>query len=289
VRLALVLLVLGCVACVRPGAAQTGATPVPYTLPVEGGVIAYDVTGAGPAVVLIHGGFGDRRMWDRQVPALALRHRVVRFEFRGYGRSPAPTADYAALPDVLRLLDHLGIDQAALVGNSMGGALAVDFALVHPERVSRLVLVASVVGGFPFPEEDRERERQVVRTAADRGTEAAAELWLLHPMVAETRRDSAAGPLLRRMVLENREVWGIPFDRSDRLTPRALRRLGDVHVPTLVIVGALDTPANQAAGRALASGIPGARLVVLAGADHLPQLIRADTVNVLLREFLDRP
>jgi pimeloyl-ACP methyl ester carboxylesterase len=207
VNLMRVALVAACAACVHVSVTHTRTSPIADMLPVDGGAIAYDVAGAGPPVVLIHGGFGDRRMWVGQMSALAVRHRVVRYDLRGYGGSAAPTADYAALPDLLRLLDQLGIQRAVLVGNSMGGSLALDFSLVHPERVSGLVLVASGPSGFPPSEEDRERERQVYRTAAEQGTEAAAELWLQNPMVAVTSRDAGAGPLLRRMVRENRAVW----------------------------------------------------------------------------------
>ncbi len=152
----LVMAVLVLVACA--GTAERSAPTATQSgfLPVTDGQIYYEVAGSGPPVVLIHGGFGDRRMWDAQFNDLARDFRVVRYDHRGFGRSPAPTSDsaYSPVRDLVQLLDHLGIDKAHVIGNSVGGALALDFALLQPARVNRVVVVASGATGFPYSRDD---------------------------------------------------------------------------------------------------------------------------------------
>jgi 3-oxoadipate enol-lactonase len=104
---------------------------------VAGAPLVYEVAGAGPALVLLHGGLADSRMFDDQVAALARRYRVVRYELHGFGRSGMPQQPYTHHEALLGLLRHLGIDRTALLGMSLGGSIAVDFALTYPETVAR--------------------------------------------------------------------------------------------------------------------------------------------------------
>jgi pimeloyl-ACP methyl ester carboxylesterase len=109
----------------------------------------YEAAGRGEAVVLLHGGFGDRRMWEAQFGELAADFRVIRFDFRGFGRSPPPGTVYSPAEDLCLLLEHLGVKRACLIGNSLGGTLAIDFTLLFPERVSHLAVISSGPGGYP--------------------------------------------------------------------------------------------------------------------------------------------
>jgi len=102
---------------------------------------------SGSPVVLIHGGGLDSRMWNESFHALARSYRVVRYDVRGFGRSAPPTAPFSHVDDLARVLDRAGIDSAALVGLSLGGAIALNFALVHPDRVDRLLLIGPAVPG----------------------------------------------------------------------------------------------------------------------------------------------
>jgi pimeloyl-ACP methyl ester carboxylesterase len=121
--------------------------------------LAYDEAGAkgaadsGPAVVLTHGGLGDRRMWDHQFQALAQRCRVVRYDMRGLGESDDARGEFARCEDLLGLLDALDIEQAVLVGNSIGGAYSIEAALSAPERVRGLALICSGLTEYDWPAE----------------------------------------------------------------------------------------------------------------------------------------
>ena len=288
--LLLAFLLLGA-ACAMPATPESpvAAEPMSALLAVEGGQIYYETLGSGPAVVLIHGGFGDRRMWDEQFRALAASYRVVRYDHRGFGRSPAPQAAYSPVADLNLLLAHLGIDRASLIGNSLGGTLALDYALKHPERVAKLVVVASGAGGYPVPPEDIERVRAIFRAAEEQGLPTALELWLNHPMLSATHSYPAARERIRQMVTDNGAVFHLRHWPSEPMQPPAFERLREIRQPTLVIVGDHDTPLVRQMGAATAAGIQGARLVTMENADHLPQMEKPEEFNRLAQDFLSSP
>ncbi len=248
------LLALGCAPASPDAAADTAATPndaapvvVADTLPVAGGAIHYEVAGAGPAVVLVHGGFGDRRMWDAQFRSLARDHRVVRYDHRGFGLSAAPTAAYSPVADLLALLDTLGIERAHLVGNSMGGGLVLDFALTHPSRAASIAMVATGPNGWPATVADRERFagdgeriRAVFDAASTEGPERAAELWAEHPMVGVASRDSSTAALVRTMIRDNSRIFRMEHWPAEPMKPTAFERLAEVRTPTLLVIGDRD-------------------------------------------------
>jgi pimeloyl-ACP methyl ester carboxylesterase len=255
-------------------------------LDVEGGRLYYEVKGRGPIVVLIHGGFGDRRMWDAQWEVLARDFRVVRYDHRGFGRSSRPEKPYSAVADLLALMDHLGARSASLVGNSMGGTLAIDFTLRHPERVERLVVVASGADGFPIPPDTPDELGAVVAIARTEGPQAAAERWLANPMVKVTSRAAGTRDLLRRMVVDNRNVFLMEHWPEEANDPKAAARLSEIKAKTLVVLGADDIDLVSSIGKETAKGIPGSRLEIIEGADHLPQMDAPAKVTALILEFL---
>src|SRR5438309_2596336 len=118
---------------------------------VNGTMLGYDEAGEGAAVVLLHAAVGDRRMWDAQFTALSATHRVIRYDRRGFGESADHDGAFSHHEDLLALLDARGIERAALVGSSMGGACALDAALAAPERITRLALLGSGLSGHTWP------------------------------------------------------------------------------------------------------------------------------------------
>ena len=288
-RLAFVLaLLFAAIACGpgRPIRAPAAASSDTGWVSVPGGRLFYEVAGRGQVLALIHGGFGDRRMWDEQFSVLAEHFRVVRYDHRGFGRSIAPDSAYSPVADLERLLDHLGVERAHLMGNSMGGALALDFALVRPERTRKVIVIASGANGYPFEEADGESVMAVFRAAQREGVDSAASLWLAHPMVAVTSADPAAGPRLSTMVRENRGIFLLRHWPDEALDPPTYERLAELQTPVLFIQGARDMPLVLRVASATAARVPGARTVVVPGADHLPQMSMAAEVNRIVLEFL---
>ena len=232
-------------------------------------VIYYETAGSGAPVVLIHGGQMDRRMWDPQFESWSKQYRVVRYDVRGYGRSAVPTLPYSDVDDLLAVLDALGIARAHLIGLSLGGRIAIDFTLVHPDRVASLVAVAAGMSGFEF---SAGNWPQQMRAAQEGGGEAAAELWLKDPYMVPAMEHPDLAPRIRQLVLENAREWLSNPLLPKRLQPPAAKRLAEIGVPTLVVVGDRDVPDMQKVADQLAREVKGARKVVVSGAGHIVNL-----------------
>jgi 3-oxoadipate enol-lactonase len=251
----------------------------------SGGRLAYDQQGQGEAVVLLHAGIADRRMWDPQVAVLAERYRVVRHDFRSFGASPEGDQPIYHYRDLFGLLEALQIDCAALIGASLGAAVAVDFTLAHPARVSALVLVGPALGGYDLTPAFK-RHGGGLRAAFASNDEAAIieehlRLWV----DGIGRKPEQVNPTVRERM---RELVGRTIDAQDGepLDPPAIARLGEIRVPTLVVAGDEDLPESKETADILARGIPGARKVIIANAAHVPNMEQPDEFNRIVIDFL---
>jgi 3-oxoadipate enol-lactonase len=255
---------------------------MPFATAPDGARLHYEIAGSGPPVVLLHGGLWDRRVWDDQWEAFAARFWTVRPDVRGFGRSDPPERAFNLTEDVLRVLDAEAISRAAVVGLSLGGYMAIDLALTRPERVSGLILVGAGVTGFDDWTEDITRHRKETEAAVERGDLAGAleldlKLWCPLRSGNDVRQ--------RRVARENLNAARAE-ELADVVEQRAIDRLGEIRVPTLVLVGDRDVPEMLRLADILATGIPGARKVILEEADHLPNVRRPDEFNELAIGFL---
>jgi 3-oxoadipate enol-lactonase len=252
-------------------------------------ILAHDVNGSGPALLLVHAGIADRRMWDDQVAAFAgAGWTVIRPDLPGFGGTPPPAGPVSLGAALRELLDQLGVGRAVVVGCSLGGRAAIDLALVAPERVRALVLVGSGLAGHRFAEAALLELWDHTDAALDRGDpQEAARLEIDTWVVGMGRDPGQVDPALRRRVrdmLLSAYAYG-PADLEEA-DPPAAGRLGEIGVPTLVLVGEHDRPDMHAMAEALAGGIPGAERVVLAATAHLPSMERPDEFNRVVLEFL---
>ncbi|HTW54965.1 MAG TPA: alpha/beta hydrolase [Thermoplasmata archaeon] len=251
-------------------------------LAVPGGKIAYEVAGAGPPVLLVHSAIADRRLWDREFPRLAEGHRAIRFDLRGYGGSTPAAAPFRYVDDVQALCRHLGVERPFLVGSSMGGAHAIDYALEHPDAVAGLLLVAPGLSGGVNPPFDAtetaafefdDRTSQEIAARWSQGDAPGAFEGLRALWCAATT--GANLELFRRMVESNApEVYADRSARHATRSPPAEPRLGELRVPATVLVGDRDNPSSPIFAQRIARSIPGAHLTTIAGADHLINLSR---------------
>jgi 3-oxoadipate enol-lactonase len=267
---------------------------LPSTLHAPTG-IAYDR--AGPRgdlpVVLLHAGVADRRMWQPQWAALTAERDVVRLDLRGFGDSTErPAGALSAVEDVTDTLDALGVTRCHLVGASFGAGVAVEAALTRPRLVQSLLL--SGPGGALIPEatEDLRSFWDAERTAlAGDDLEAAVEANLAWWVDGPHRDRGAVDPAVRALVgLMQRRAFGLTADWDDveesELEPAALERLGEIDVPTLVLVGALDLDAIRLAADLVSEKIPDARRVDWPDTAHLPSMEHPDDFLALLRGWL---
>ncbi len=255
---------------------------------VEGARLRYQEAGTGEPLVFLHGFSMDLRAWDDQFERFAGRFRTVRYDLRGFGGSSLPreSAAYSHAEDLKVLLDGLGIERAVLIGLSLGGGTAVDFALAHPGMVRAMVLVDSMLGGYRWAEEASNLYRAVIRRAREAGVEAGRRLWLRDPMFETAMSRPEVGMRLAQMVSGYSGWHWLYRDPQTSLRSPAMGRLGEIGAPTLVAVGKLDVPDMQGIASALEAGIPGARKVLLAGAGHLSNMEAAEAFNEVVGEFL---
>jgi 3-oxoadipate enol-lactonase len=264
--------------------------PLTGSLGVPGGSIYYEIAGEGPAVTLIHPGLWDSRTWDPQVPVLLdAGYRVVRYDARGYGRSSRLTGEpYSHTRDLIALLDALDVAQTVLVGCSMGGAIAIDVTLEHPDRVAALAVAAAGLGGFESLQEeddwwegrDAEIEAAVEAGDLERAQDLRLAIW------APLGTNDAAGRRIREIAFDNLHELAMDASAEEELDPPAARRLGEIDVPTLVVIADHDPPDFRRLGDVIARGILGARKVTIEGADHVVNMRQPEAFNRALLSFL---
>ena len=258
---------------------------------VAGGRLPYEVAGDGPGVVLAHAGIADMRQWDPQWEALAARHRVVRYDLRGFGRADVVDTRFSNRADLIAVMDAAGLDRAVLVGCSRAGSISIDTALEYPDRVSGLVWVCGGLSGYDVeetPEElDAGEREEALSDAKDWAALSAFDvaLWVDGIGQPEGRAPEAAREAVRRMTFDT-YVQEKPYGDTIVLDPPAIGRLGEIRVPTLVIIGGLDTPSTRGSADLVAAGIAGARRIDLPDVAHMPSLERPDWFNATLLEFL---
>lgn len=260
---------------------------------VPGGRLFVASDGVGPPIVLIHAAVADHRAWDAMVPGLAAAHRVVRYDYRAFGRSTTEDVEFSNRADVLAVLDSLGIERAALVGNSLGGQIAIDTAIEFPERVVAVVGVGAGLGGFEVEATAEElalfEESERLESAAEPDLDAIADLavrvWMDGPGQPPDRVDPAVREALRTMcrpLSESGRVRGRPI----RLDPPANDRLAELRCPVLAVAGALDVSDVVQTARRIESAAPNARAVVWPDVAHMIGMEAPDRLNALILDFL---
>lgn len=252
---------------------------------IDGVVLHYRVSGpAGAPVVVLANSLGtDGRIWDGVIARLAESFRVISYDKRGHGLSDAPAGDYSLdehVDDLTGLLHHLGVNELALGGVSVGGLIAQGFALKHPGRLTALVLcdTAPKVGDAAFWNARREK---VLADGLASIADGIMERWFSSGF-RENERVALAG-------------WRNMFLRADArgyaATCATLRdadlsaEIGRIAVPTLVVAGEDDLATPPALVRACAAAIPGARFVSLPGVGHIPSIERPAELATLMADF----
>lgn len=264
--------------------AQTARRPVSGFAEVNGARLYFEEAGRGPAVVLLHGGLADSRLWDDQMKPLSKHYRVVRYDLRGFGKSAATAGQFWPTEDLRALLDQLKIERVTVVGLSLGGIIAADFALEHPERVERLVLVGAGLRGDKQPPDAK--TMNAYRVGASEGPERYFEAFLQSDLLAGLRERPAARERMRRMMIDNYEALAyMRSGLSQSPEPPTAERLAQIKAPTLV-VGSLDGKNLQNIADTLAAKIPRARKVVIRGASHHPPVETPKEFNRALLNFL---
>lgn len=253
---------------------------------VDGGQIYYETCGKGPqAIVLIHDGVINSASFDDMWPILCRDFRVVRYDRRGYGRSPAAKALYSPQDDLGAVMAAAKMDRASLVGFSFGGGLAVSYAVQHPQQVDRLVIAGAAINGFVTSKHFNGRNLHIALPMLIGDFNGVVENarkdpWLMAPG-HEAARDKA-------VALVKASPQDFKHQVNDKIKgwPSDLDRLPGLKTPTLILVGEWDIPDVQAMAGASQVLIPGSRRLVVTDTGHLMQIEHPREVAELIADFV---
>ena len=264
----------------------TGAPVQPGSfVEVEGSKLYYQECGNGQqAVVLVHDGVLHSAAWDDVWPEFCKHFHTIRYDRRGYGRSPAGTAGYFATDDLATLLLHLKITHAAIVGSSHGGEISINFTLDHPDMVQQLVLVGAVVGGMPYSKHFLERGA-VLGGPLEKGDVQGAIAAAVKDKYLVASGNDAAKRRMAEILAANPQDLTHP--ELELPTKPALPRLHEIRIPTLLLVGDADIPDVHAHAGAIEAGIPIARRVVISNVGHLMYVEKPGEFSRVVISFLE--
>lgn len=258
---------------------------------VNGTSLYYEMTGKGfPLVLLSGGGTLDRRAWDNQFETFAKHYQVIRYDIRGIGKSERPLKAFSHSQDLYALLKFLKVRKTHVVGLSFSGAIAIDFALDHPEMVDHLVLAATGTSSDAKSEANLDSVLALTAMAKKEGFPRMVQFLLDLPFFI-SQGNTAAREKIRRIYLDNRDMFesGFPLVVLWQPTePPASERLSEIRVPVLVIEAENDQPAYKEITGKLVSGISGAKKVVIPGGTHLLHLDKPKEFNRAVLEFLSK-
>ncbi|PXA89213.1 alpha/beta hydrolase [Caulobacter sp. D4A] len=261
-------------------AAPAIAQPAETFVEVENGRLAYETCGRGETtLVLLHDGILHKAAFDAAWPALCERYRVVRYDRRGFGASTPAAAPYQTVRDLEAVIAALKIERPVLVGSSAGSGLAVDYALAHPDGVSRLVLVGPFVAGFKPSAGFIARGLKLMTLFKLGDIEGAARDPYILTKDADAQRHWVVDQL-------KAHPGNVGANQKERFAVDAKPRLAEIKVPTLILVGEIDIEDVQDQAKALETALPGAKRVVVPASGHFLYLERPEAFVRAIEDFV---
>jgi len=270
--------------CTKMDAPQTGTIDVGKTQ------LYYEEMGEGHPLIMLHGGFLDRRMWDDQFHTFSKKYRVIRYDARNHGMSRAVPDTFTHYDDLSRVMEQLGIKKAVIMGLSLGGRIAVDFALEYPEKVSALILAAPGLSGYNFDSPELQEVNAPMQQAFQEGNlhlgiEYFQRGWTDGPHREPSEVDSTVRNKVRAMAVNSVEHWN-PQSRVVEQVPPAVDRLGEIKAPTLAVVGDLDMPDILDIVDSIEKTVTGAKKVIVPGVAHMVNMEKPEEFNAIVLNFL---
>ena len=227
------------------------------------------------------------RLQDEQFAAFGKTYKVIRYDVRGFGKSDRQVKAFAHYQDIYDLMKFLRIKEANIVGLSLGGGIAADFAITHPEMVENLILVCPGINGFTISSDGGAYSIATIEAARDEGYAKATEMWLSSPYMIPAMEHPELRAKLRQLALDNAHNWLANFVWSRDLKPSTRERLPEIKARTLLIVGDRDVPNMLKLVDEAAAKISGATKVVIKGVGHLPNMEWPAEFNKTVLDFLE--
>jgi pimeloyl-ACP methyl ester carboxylesterase len=260
---------------------------------VDAARIYYEMAGKGTPFVMIHAGVADHRQWNNEFAFFSQDYQAVRYDLRGYGKSEPVAGEFNHLDDLVTLLDALELHEPLiLMGCSMGGGLAMDFALTYPSRVKALIMVGSAPSGLeldvPALAKFADAEKAYEAGDLDLLAEIETQIWF----DGRDRTPEQVDQAMRRLAYEmNRKALEFETRNLGKRLPNteslAFDRLSNLQQPVLIIVGAQDTPYILAAADYMLEKLPRVQKAIIDNAAHLPNMEHPAQFQTLVKEFLE--
>jgi pimeloyl-ACP methyl ester carboxylesterase len=251
---------------------------------VDVGKLFYEITGKGDNIVLLHDGMVHREIWDEQFLVLAKNYRVTRYDRREFGKSTDPVGQYSHIEDLNQVFTLLNIDKAIVFGMSAGGGLAIDFTLKYPEKVTGLVLVGAVVGGYGYTNHMTNRGGNIKSFEMFSDLQKTIEYFVMDDPYEIYHENMKVKERVMGLMMSNlhqpKGGRAIPPDRP------AAKFLSEIKVPTLVIVGEYDIPDVHAHAGVIHFGIPGAKREIILKSGHLVPMEQPEAFNIAVLTFI---
>lgn len=252
----------------------------------------YQMKGEGKAVVMIHGGLLNMQMWDEQFNIFSQDYKVIRYDAMGHGKSINKNPTYSHHEDLKMLIDSLKLDKPVIMGLSMGGYVAIDFALKYPDIASALVLVSPGLTGFNFDSKQlMEYQNRLIRAVQGGDTKMVIEYfmrsWTDGPYRAPRQVDSVFRVKVRTMI----EGTYANFNNSSvekRVSPEAINRLKEININTITVVGDMDVPDILEIAELIDRDINNSQKVIIQGAAHMVNMEKPEIFNRIVLEFLEK-
>ena len=263
----------------------SSAQAAPQTATINGASISYETCSdeKPQAVVLLHDGLANSALWDEVWPGLCERYRVVRYDRRGYGKSP-PTKDWhSPVEDLAALMKHVGVAHAHMIGAFTGAAIVIDFLLEYPEAIDKLVLAAPNMAGFPPPDAILLRLQELEDYIRAGDTDATMAAITADPHFLAPENKAARAKLEKILRASPGDLGEHPKQRRSNETRN---RLKEVYAPTLILIGGADDPYNQAVAVAVQKEMRAARMSALLSAGQLLYLEQPEAFIAAVTEFL---
>jgi 3-oxoadipate enol-lactonase len=255
-------------------------------LNINNAQIYYEDFGKGDCIILIHGFATDTRIWDMQFSVFAQQFRVVRYDLRGFGKSDLPDGQYSTLDDLRVMMDQLDIEKACVIGTSLGGSLAVEFALTCPDRTTGLVLAGSTLRGYPYSD-DYVKEFLYYRKIARReGIAVAQAESRSNPLLQSLVDKPPVFESVKTMIRDYSGYHWVTHDPHRVFHPPAIKRLSEITCPVQIIVGQHDIPDTQGVADRLIREIGHAQSTVLPNVGHIVNMEAPEQFNRIVLDFL---
>lgn len=258
----------------------------------HGAQLYCESAGKGKPFIMIHAGVADSRQWNNEFKHFAGKFKVVRYDMRGYGKSEPADGGFNHMLDLAAVLDALEIrEPVVMMGCSMGGGLALDFALDHPSRVRALILVGSGPSGLDLDLPESPKHALAEKAWKDGNVDLTAELETQIWFDGDGRTPEQVNPEMRKLAFEmdrqalRHEVRHLGKRQPNSSKP-AFDRLEQLNIPVLIIVGAQDQPYAHASADYMMKHMPSARIVTIEDAAHLPNMDHPEEFCAVVDEFL---